>query len=87
MVETDELGDHAAHRGSCDVGFVDAIGVQDGSTIGGHVVDRVVGFARRAGGGLASVAVVVADDEASAVGQALAEVDFPEQHRGSGAHH
>ena len=86
MIEPDQLGDHASHRCAGDVRPVDPVGVEHGDAVGGHVGERVVGLARRTGSGAAGVAVVVADDEASAVGEPLAEVYFPHEHGRAGAH-
>ena len=58
------------------------VGVEDGDGVVGEVVECVVRLTRWAmRGRLAGVSVVVADDKASGVGEALAEFFTPAEHR------
>ena len=99
MVDGDQLGDEASHRGADDVRGADAEGVQQAHGIVGHVVEPVrrlrVAAERCRHVGVAGVLhirrqagvpVVEADDAESAIRQLRAKVVVPADHLSSQAH-
>ena len=82
MASGEQLGDGAAHRDADQVGVCHAAGGEHTQRVRGQVMPGVGRVAGRAAGGLAGIAVVVADDLSSLAGQPNAELVVPPVHRG-----
>src|ERR671915_227710 len=83
MIERHELGDGTAHRDANEVRPGKADGAEQAYGIVDEIPARVVGGPGLIGDRSAGVAVVVADDEAGAGGEALTELILPPVHRGA----
>lgn len=82
--DADQLGDRAAHRDADQVRPPHPEVIQQRDGVVGQVEQRVVRLTHRVGRRLAGVPHVVADDEASGLGQPLAELRLPEVLRAAG---
>ena len=85
--ECEQLGEGPARRDADDVGGGDPVRVEDAAGVRHQVGAGVRRAPRLVGHRAAGVAVVVADDEAAALGQPPAEALLPPEHRRADAHH
>jgi len=75
-----QLGDHATERHADDVCRRESAPVQNADSIVGHVLERLGPFPVFIYRRVAGVAVVIADDKAPSIRQALAELVRPPEH-------
>jgi hypothetical protein len=85
MLESDLLGDTAAHRDADQMGLAHVEGVEQADRVGRQIHPGVVRLAGRRAGRTTRVAVVVADHVSAPSGDPLTELVLPPVHRGGRA--